>query len=424
MENKETKIHAGDMQLPFLNLHLLNGDLNSPSKTRSEEIRALAEMSERFWLIKNELGFYIGGNKDVLAVLKDPRWHNGVFRLLAMKMGIDPNLENNRRKALLALEGEEHTKIKKHISKSLRGNHVETCTSIATEIIADIMDKKRIDVVSDIASRYPSYVISSTIGIPKSDWPFMVEMTGSLIKHFEGNPGENSKESVDAGNRFFAYMRKIFNEMRRSPVDGNIISELVDAQEEMGLDDYELAIIVGSLYGGGVDTVGCQISMIFDYFLSNPGEYEKFSKRYWDAGVDALETMVGEIMRINSPVRGSVRYASEDIEYRNVIFPKGTFLFLGYSAANMDKSIREKADVVDFELASMYYYQDMTFGRGTHRCPGSFLAKDEITVMLRSFVHVFESIERDGDATYRPSNAPVFGPENLPTKLRKREVIF
>ena len=415
------------MQLPFLNLHLLKSDIDSPATTRSEEIRTLAVMSEHSWLIKNELGFYVGGNKDVVAILKDQRWHNGVFRLLAMKMGIDPNLENNRRKALLALEGKEHTKIKKHISKALRGNHLETCKSIAAEIIEAILDRENVDVVSDIASRYPSYVISSTIGIPKSDWPFIDEMTGPLIKHFEGSPGENSKESVDAGNRFFAYMRKMFNDMRRSPIEGNIISGLVAVQEEMGLDDYELAIILGSLYGGGVDTVRCQISMIFDYFLSNPGEYEKFSDAYWEAhddekeAISAIRTMAEEIMRLNSPVRGSVRYASEDIEYKNVIFPKGTFLFLGYSAANMDKSIREKADSVDFELANMYYFQDMTFGWGTHRCPGSLLAIDEITTMLQSFVLAFKSIERDGDATYRPSNAPVFGPETLPMRIYKRE---
>ena len=223
------------------------------------------------------------------------------------------------------------------------------------------------------------------------------------------------------------YIKNLFDTLRETPDENNVISEMLESQEETGLSDFDLVVIIGSLYGAGVDTTRSQLGLIFDYFLSNPGSYKEFADRYWkkvDNEVDAsktLATMIREISRVNPTIRGSVRYASEDIEYRNVKFPKGTFLFLGYASANMDKSIRERAEFVDFELAEMQHYQDLTFGAGAHRCPGTSLAMVQAVSLLRTFVHTFSNMERNGEPTYRESSASVFGPNSLPVKLTRRE---
>ena len=58
-------------------------------------------------------------------------------------------------------------------------------------------------------------------------------------------------------------------------------------------------------------------------------------------GIDARQTMIApraveETMRVLGAIRGTARFASEDIEYRGVLFPKGTFLATVTSAANRD----------------------------------------------------------------------------------------
>ena len=418
---------GADMQLPFISLHYLNTDFDSPKQSRINEIRELSDASSSSWLIRNELGFYIGRYEDVTAILKDNRWHHGVLRLLAMEMGLDPEIENSRRKVLFALEGEEHTRLKKHISRALRHDFRDTCQSLSMDIVSNVCNKTEIDIVSDIIFTYPSSVISSVIGIPKNDWPLMDEISGQLIKYFEGNVGEFSKESSDAAIRLYVYLKKLFVSLRETPVKNSVISEMLESQMDSGLDDFDLIIIIGSLYGGGVDTTRCQLGLIFDYFLSNPGSYEEFSSRYWAElakGIDVLSvlrTMIEEISRLNPTIRGSIRYSSEDIEYRNVKFKKGTFLFLGYASANMDKSIRERAEFVDFELAEMQHYQDLTFGAGTHKCPGASLAMEQAVSLLQKFIHTFSHMERNGEPTYRESGASVFGPNSLPVRLTRRE---
>lgn len=418
---------ADDMQLPFISLHYLNTDLDSPKQSRLDEIYKLSDISSSSWLIRNELGFYIGRYEDVTAILKDARWHHGVLRLLAMEMGLDPEIENSRRKVLFALEGEEHTRLKKHISRALRHNFRNACRALSDDVIFSVRDKTEIDIVSDIIFAYPSSVISSIIGIPKNDWPLMDEISGQLIKYFEGNVSEFSKESSEAAVKLYMYLKNLFAHLRETPAENNVISEMLKSQEETGLDDFDLVVVIGSLYGGGVDTTRCQLGLIFDYFLSNPSSYEEFSNRYWEKlndGADVfpvLKTMIEEIARLNPTIRGSIRYASEDIEYKNVNFPKGTFLFLGYASANMDKSTREQAELVNFELAEINHYQDLTFGAGTHKCPGESLAMEQAGSLLRSFVHTFSHVERNGEPTYRESNASVFGPNSLPVKLIRRE---
>lgn len=416
------------MQLPFISLHYLNTDLGSPKQSRLNEIRELSNISSSSWLIRNELGFYIGRYEDVTAILKDKRWHHGLLRLLTMEMGLDPEIENDRRKVLFSLEGEEHTRLKKHISRALRHNSQSICQSLSKEIIHSVRDKTEIDIISEIIFAYPSSVISSVLGIPKNDWPFMDEISGQLIKYFEGNVSEFSKDSSDAAIRLYVYLKDLFASLRKTPDENNVISEMLKSQEEAGLSDFDLVIIIGSLYGGGVDTTRCQLGLIFDYFLSNPGSYEDFSSRYWaklakgaDDLLPFLRTMIEEISRLNPTIRGSVRYASEDIEYKNIKFPKGTFLFLGYASANMDKSIREKAELVDFELAEIHHYQDLTFGAGTHKCPGASLAMQQAVSLLQRFIHTFSCVERNGEPTYRESGASVFGPNSLPVRLTKRK---
>jgi cytochrome P450 len=414
---------GADMECPFISLSS-NVDSDSTKQTRLNEIRELSDAFSSSWLIRNEYGFYIGRSEDVKAILKDGRWHHGVLKFLVVAMGFDPELSRHN---VLFLDGEEHRRLKKNVLKAIRHDSQKSCRLISENIISGICDKTEIDIVSDIIFAYPSSVISSLLGIPEKDWPLMDEISGQLIKRFEGSGSEFAKESLDATIKFYMYLTGLFIRLRETPDENNIISEFLEHQKETGLDDFDLITIIGSTYGGGVDTVRCQLGILFDYFLSNPGSYEEVSSRYFEQlsnGVDAsqtLATMIREISRLNPTIRGSIRYASEDIEYRNVMFKKGTFLFIGYASANMDKSTRERAEFIDFELAEINHYQDLTFGAGIHKCPGASLAMDEEVLLLERFIHTFSHIERNGEPTYRQSGALIFGPNSLPVKLTRRE---
>ena len=416
-----------DAQLPFVNLHFLNTDLDSPKQTRLNEIRELSDASSSSWLIRNELGFYIGRYEDITSILKDARWHHGTLRLFAMKMGLDPDIESTSSKSLFALEGEEHTRLKKNISRALRNDFQSVCLSLSEDTVSSVQDKPEIDIVSDIIFTYPSSIISSVLGIPKNEWPFMDEISGLLIKYFEGNVSEFSKESSDARVRLYLYLKDLFNRIRETPNENSVISQMLKSQEETGLDDFDLIVIIGSLYAAGVDTLRCQLGLIFDYFLSNPGSYEEFSDRYLEelnSGVDAppvLRTMIDEISRLNPTARGGIRYASEDIVYRDFTFQKGTFLFIDFASANIDKSIWTESELVDLKLAETHHNQDLTFGAGTHKCPGRSLATEGAVALLRKFVYTFSNIERSGEPTYRESGAAIFGPNLLPARLTRRQ---
>jgi cytochrome P450 len=403
------------MQLPFVPLHLLNSDTATPLQTRLGEIEALSNLAENHWLIQTTIGFYIPRREDVSNILRDPRWHNGVIKLLSQQLGMSGGLENNRSKVLLSLEGEEHDKIKKKahemMGPSRSASHSSICSSISSKIIKSLPDSDALqaDIAEDIIFRYPSSVMSSVLGIPESDWPFIDEITGILMRHLDGVVPMHSEEARRADMAFSKYLERAFYERRKDGNGVDLISDLLRGQKEMGMDDNELKIFIGSLFGGGVDTVRSQLGLVFDYLLDNPDTYSSLREN-----PSSIPAAVEEMCRIHPTVRGSVRYASEDIEYKGFSFPKGTFVFLGFFTGNLDKSIRKEPLVVDVEAPK---YPVLTFSGGTHYCVGHSLARIEMTELVSAFANRFSRIERCGEPQYKASNAGVFGPVSLPAKL-------
>ena len=51
-------------------------------------------------------------------------------------------------------------------------------------------------------------------------------------------------------------------------------------------------------------------------------------------------------MRYLGAMRGTARFASEDIVYRDVLFPAGTFVFPSFTAANFDPAAFDEPDTL------------------------------------------------------------------------------
>ena len=81
-------------------------------------------------------------------------------------------------------------------------------------------------------------------------------------------------------------------------------------------------------------------------------------------------------MRYFGAVRGTARFASEDIEYRGMLFPAGTFIGLSIAQANRDPAVFEHPGDFDITREPPNKPQ-LTFGSGIHYCLGAALARAE-----------------------------------------------
>jgi cytochrome P450 len=85
-------------------------------------------------------------------------------------------------------------------------------------------------------------------------------------------------------------------------------------------------------------------------------------------------------MRYLGAVRGTARFASEDIVYRDVLFPAGTLVTTSLAGANRDGEAFEDPDT--FDITRDRDSAQMTFGAGIHYCMGAALARAELQEAL------------------------------------------
>jgi cytochrome P450 len=118
-------------------------------------------------------------------------------------------------------------------------------------------------------------------------------------------------------------------------------------------------------------------------------------------------------MRYFGAVRGTGRFASEDIEYRDITFPAGTMVMPSLAVANRDGNVF--SDPGTFDITREPSGQPhMTLGSGIHYCLGASLAKAELQEALPILARRMPNLRLDGAVKWKPSQVGIFGPEHLP----------
>jgi cytochrome P450 len=121
-------------------------------------------------------------------------------------------------------------------------------------------------------------------------------------------------------------------------------------------------------------------------------------------------------MRFFGAVRGTGRFASEDIEYKGVTFPAGTFIAPAMATANRDPGVFAEPDVFDITREPSGQPQ-LTFGSGIHYCLGAALARAELQEALPLLARRMPDLALDGPVTWKPDAVGIFGPEHLPVRF-------
>ncbi len=123
-------------------------------------------------------------------------------------------------------------------------------------------------------------------------------------------------------------------------------------------------------------------------------------------------------MRYFGAIRGTGRFASEDIEYRDILFPKGTMIMPSMAAANHDPEAFESPGTFDITRDPPDRPQ-LTFGSGIHYCLGAALARAELQEALPILARRMPDLALDGDVTWKPISVGIFGPEHLPVTFTR-----
>ena len=377
-----------------------------------EHRNALLALSKESWIAKGVFAYPIFKYEDCVAILRDKRWHSAAA-LAAEAFGVnDPRLKERRRQSILSAEGDVHTRLRRLVAPSFSPRAADRLRPFMREVMNSLIDpvakNGKCDLATDICDPYPIPIICELLGAPKKDWQLFSRWAEDVLRIFNATASEELDVIFKAQDELGAYTRQLIADRRSLPAD-DLITSLI-AAEEAGdkLDEAELEMMVEAVIVGGTDTTRNQLGCSIALFAEHPEQWQLLAEQPELAGKAVEETM-----RYFGAVRATGRFASEDIEYKGVLFPKGTLVTPSLSIANRDETVFNDANIFDITREPAGQPQ-MTFGSGIHYCLGAALARAEQHEALPIMAQRMKNLRIDGAVTWKPSTVAIFGPENLP----------
>ena len=333
--------------------------------------------------------------------------------------GIDEGpLHEQIRHNLLNTEGDRHRRLRGLVNPSLTPKAVEKYRPAIREFLTELWDlldgATEFDFVEAIAKPLPALTIARVMGAPPEDAPKLWDWSNWIQQQFDpvalADPGvlETIQGKVV---EFHDWIQPMVAAKRGNPGD-DMVTELIAAEEEgEKLTDVELENLVLNVLVGGVDTTQSQLSHIVRLLALHPDQ--------WQALRDDPETLVPraveEGIRFEPITPFTARMLTEDVEYRDVLFPEGTPLIICAYTANRDPAVFP--DPGEFDITKdPAGTRTLTFGAGIHYCAGTNLAKLELGEALAFLADRVDALEIAAEPVYA-SPVGIYGIDSLEIRI-------
>jgi cytochrome P450 len=227
--------------------------------------------------------------------------------------------------------------------------------------------------VAAVARPYPSLTIATVLGAPQQDAGRLHNWSSWVQRQFDIRALETSREDIErAVTEVEDYVTGLLEARRAAPGD-DLISGLLAARDHGDrLSSAECVQLVTNLLAGGIDTTTGQLAHAVRLFAEHPDQWALL------AGQPALvPRAVEEVLRFEPVTPFTARICVEQVEHRDVVFPPGTIVAVCAERAN-----RQGEDGESFDFTVPRDTRLLTFGAGTHYCPGANLARAELEEAL------------------------------------------
>jgi cytochrome P450 len=395
-------------------VHELNLPVLDAASMDDREARLAAQkaIAADHWLAKGNLGYMVMRYDDVVAILREKRWHSAASQVAELSGVTDPAFLGRRRESILSAEGDVHTRLRRLVAPAFSPRAADRLRpfrrQVVNELIDSIVDAGTADAAVQICEPYPIPIICELLGAPRDDWQQFSRWATDVLRVFDFNLANDLPVIMRAQDELDAYTRQLIARRRDVPGD-DLITSLI-AAEEAGdrLSTEELVMMVEAVIVGGTDTTRNQLGLALVLFAEHPDQWALLAER-----PELAPRAVEEVMRYAGAVRGTARLASEDLEYRDVLFPRGTLLATAMAVANRDDSVFPEPDRFDITREPVGQPQ-LTFGSGIHYCLGASLARAELQEALPLLAQRLPGLRITGPVTYKTALAGIYGPTSVP----------
>ena len=398
---------ATDLQIPKVPLIV--------DQQRSDRHALLREIAKDSWLARTDIGYSVLTYESVMGILRDKRWHSATGMVAQLQGITDEAFLGRRQVSILNAEGEVHVRLRRLVAPAFSPRSADRLRPFMRETVNSLLDpfaaSGKAEVVGDICEPYPIPIICELLGAPKEDWKLFSRLASEILLIFSENLAQNLSVFLNAQQELEKYTEGLIEKRRSVPAD-DLITDLI-AAEEAGdkLNTEELTMMVDAVIVGGTDTTRNQLGLALALFAEYPEQWALLGK-----DPSLAQRAVEEVLRFSGAVGGTIRFASEDIEYNGVLFPKGTFMSTSMSTGNYDASVFPTPEVFDITREPVGQ-PHLSLGAGIHYCLGASLARAELQEAFTVLSQRMLNLELDGPVVYKPSGIGIFGPASLPVKF-------
>ncbi|MGH3458839.1 cytochrome P450 [Aeromicrobium sp.] len=354
------------------------------------------EARERDWYVHTSYGFAVLRYAEANAILKDRRFQQGNAKWPEQNGVHDGPFQSWWGNTLLSLEGADHMRIRRLLFPAFKKDPIAAMAprfqQIANELIDGFAPRGDVEFVSEFAEPYSSRIICGLLGLPDSEWPQVAHWADDLGKSFGVNLHADLPRIEAALDGLYGYVDQVIADRAARPT-GDLVSQLVAAQQEEKLSAEELGVALVFLVFAGMETTRNQLTLALQTFFRHPEQWQLLAARP-ELGRNAVE----EIMRINPTVTWITREALEDVEINGLHIPAGSIVqLLSHSTGTDPRAMPDTG----FDITSPRPMH-MGFGGGVHHCLGHFVARIDMSIALPLLAMRMPDAVPDGPGEWLP----------------------
>lgn len=309
------------------------------------------------------------------------------------------------------LDPPSHTKWRQLLAQYFSPGRVKQAETqhraFAVELIERFKDTGRCDFYADFAAVFPTTIFLQIMGLPIDKLDHFMAWESKIL-HSTKDSDPDRSIAMNAMMEVVGYFIELITQRRIDPSTrgDDIVSHAIEWRiDGEAPTDADLLACMLLLFMAGLDTVASQLSYSFYHLATHPSDRRLVAE---DPG--RVPQAVEELIRAY-PIVQTARIAMQDIDFHGCPVRKGDVVAFPLGMANRDPKEHPRGGRVDLDAGMPRH---IGFGAGPHRCLGSHLARQELTVVLQEWHRLIpEYALADPDAVTEHTGG-VYGIESLP----------
>ena len=266
--------------------------------------------------------------------------------------------------------------------------------------------------VAEIGFPLPYHLTCDMLGVPAAgNAAELRQWTWSSLELIDAflTP-ERLAHNLEDSARLAAHMDEVIA-WKRDHLGDDLLSRVLaaaDAGEVMRPE--QVTSYVHTLYLAGMHTTVNQTALSLHALLERPDQWQLLVER-----PELLDNAVEELLRFEPTAQYMRRTCVRDHEIGGAVIPAGTEVVCWIASANRDAG-RWGPDADELDITREEARHHIAFGMGPHVCVGSWLARLELQIVLRTIAERFPRTEL-ADQELRWTSNVIRGPEELVLRL-------